>query len=404
MKNKLLVLVLVLSLAYSCKKDEVKENGYNFSDLKSQTIINNSNTFGFDLLKRVNASEALDKNYMISPTSVALALAMTYNGSNGQTKEAFEQIFHLQGMTSTDVNQVFSKLMHHLILSDPGLLLTIANSIWYRNNFSVQQAFLDTNTFYYNSLVSPLDFNNPASKDIINNWVANNTNNKITSIVDEISPETVMFLINAIYFNGLWKYSFNPQSTIQNTFSLENGSSVQVPFMVKDDNYNFYSNSLFEAIELPYKNDKMSMLVFLPANGKTVTNIIDSLTTPNLNNCIHNFTIQNKILQIPKFEFEYKNILNDELIDMGLGIAFEAGNADFSGINSVAELFISKVVHKTYIKVNEEGTEAAAVTSVEIGVTSFPANYFMLNKPFLFMIRDIKSGAIVFTGRVSNPE
>lgn len=403
MKKIILFSAFILSIAYSCKKDEKKNQGYDFSDLKSQTVINNSNSFGFDLLKQVNSSEAIDNNFMISPTSVALALAMTYNGSSGQTKEAFEQIFHLQGMSTTDINNVFSNLMNHLITNDPGLLLQIANSIWYRNTFYVQQSFLDTNTFYYNSIVSPLDFNNPASKDIINNWVASNTNNKITSIIDEIDPQTVMFLINAIYFNGLWKYSFNPQSTIQNSFTLENGSIIQVPFMVNDNNYNFYSNSLFNAIELPYMNNKMSMIVFLPTDEKTVTDIIDSLSTSYLNNCLQSFTIQNKILQLPKFEFEYKNILNDELVAMGLGVAFDGGSADFSRINTLEQLFISKVVHKTYIKVNEEGTEAAAVTSVEIGVTSFPSNYFTVNKPFLFMIRDIKSGAIVFTGRVSNP-
>ncbi|MBE9511919.1 MAG: serpin family protein, partial [Bacteroidetes bacterium] len=259
------------------------------------------------------------------------------------------------------------------------------------------------NQNYFYAEVSPLDFNNPEAVNTINNWVADKTNDKITEILDYIPADAVMYLINAIYFKGIWKYEFDESDTEEKPFYLSDGTTKDVPMMVQEASFNYFSNDIMQAVEMPYGAGNYSMVILLPQNNKTPDDIIDQLSNDNWNRWLSEFYEAGKAhIQLPKFKFEYKNKLNDELINMGMGIAF--GNADFSKINPNRDLFISRVLHKTFIEVNEEGTEAAAVTLVELRETSIAGETFIVNKPFIFVIKEKYTNSIIFIGKVMEPE
>jgi len=345
---------------------------------------------------------------MISPLSVSLALAMTYNGADGDTKEAMEKTLELNGLTVDEINENYKILIDALASVDPKVLMNIANSIWYEQIFEVEQDFINVNQNYFYAEVSPLDFTNPDAVTTINNWVADKTNDKITEIINEIPPLAVMYLINAIYFKGIWKYEFDESDTEEKSFYLSDGTTKDVPMMVQEASFNFFSNDIMQAVEMPYGAGNYSMIILLPQYSKTPDDIIGQLTNENWNSWLSEFYEAEKVqIHLPKFKFEYKNLLNDELINMDMGIAF-SGSADFSKINPFEQLFISRVIHKSFIEVNEEGTEAAAVTAVEISLTSSGggegAIFFHVNQPFIFAIKEKYTNTIVFMGRVMEPK
>jgi serpin B len=287
------------------------------------------------------------------------------------------------------------------------VLLEIANSIWYRQGLTVLQEFVTTNQQYYDARVSSLDFDDAGAPGVINGWVSDKTQDKIKKIVEEIKPLTVMYLINAIYFKGIWQTEFKKENTSDGPFYLNTGSPVAVPVMKQTTTLRYTSNDLFSMAELPYGQGNFSMLVMLPQTGLSPDNIVSELTPGNWDTWMGELTERNVDLKLPKFMFEYKNELNKELEAMGMGIAFSDGLADFSKISGIGELFISKVLHKSFVEVNEEGTEAAAVTAVEIEFTSVEpepqVTEFHVDRPFLFAIRETSTGTILFIGRVNNP-
>ncbi len=405
----LLIFIAGLLVLASCERGtkdyQAPENNISQSP-KIQSIVTADNAFSFELVKKINAVEqGNEDNFFISPLSVAYALGMAYNGADGSTKTQMEDVLHKSGLSLLEINQSYKELMQYLVTNDPAVLLTIANSIWYRDNFLVEQSFLDINSNYFNALINPLNFDDPASKDIINAWVAAQTNNKIQTIINNINPQDVMYIINAIYFKASWKYEFDPASTIQYPFSLADGSVKNVETMMNGEGYYYCKNSLFEAIELPYGKEDFSMLVFVPVNGNTVNDIIDELNPVNWSNWLSSFQFAEQAnVFLPKFKYEYEKSLNQILCDLGMPVAFDSFNANFSKINPNAQLYISDVLHKTYVDVNEEGTEAAAVTSISIGTTSVPQNImFFANKPFLYVIKEKQTDAIIFMGKIMDP-
>ena len=407
MKNilKVLVIFLISSLINSCSKNDenVFTPGNINLSLKQQSIIQNTNDFGIRLFKSIN-STAGNTNLFISPLSISMALGMTYNGSAGSTKTAFEQTLGYTGMDQKDINSTYKSLLDYFPTCDNKVTLDIANSIWYRQDFPVLQNFIDTNKKYFNAQISPLDFNDPGAKDIINKWVSDNTNNKIPTIIDEIKPEHVMFLINAVYFKGLFKMTFDKTKTADAPFKLPDGTSKQVLMMNQKASHLFFENSVFSSLELPYSNGRYNMEIFVPKDGSTVDDIINQLTVPVWNNWLNSYTLQQEVIvNLPKFKFSYEETLNNSLTALGLGVAFTS-SADFTNINQGGKLLISEVKHKTYVDVNEEGTEAAAVTSVGISVTSVGNEvYFNVDRPFLFMISEKESKSILFVGKVMDP-
>jgi len=406
MKKSILFIALSL-IVFSCKEQQTIDTpSVDFvNNKKAAGLVEADTRFGLELFSEVVSMDEAPENIMISPVSVAVALGMTYNGAEGDTKTAFEETLRFSGYSREEINTIHQALINHILQADPKVIMEIANSIWYRQGFNVLQSFIDTNTLYYNAEVAGLDFGDPAAKDIINNWCAVKTHDKIKDVLDYISPQAVMYLINAIYFNGTWTYQFDEKDSYTGTFTKEDNAQTDANYMKMQTDIAYLSNDLFSAVDLPYGNEKFSMSVFLPKPGKTTSDIVEQLSLPNFTEWTSGFSEQEVVVTLPKFKFGYKELLNNPLKDMGLGIAF-SDLADFTGINPGGDILISRVIHQSFIDVNEKGTEAAAVTVVEMEFTSAGPDdkiYFTANHPFIFVLREKTSNAILFIGRVGEP-
>lgn len=367
-----------------------------------------SNSFSASLFDQV-ASEEQGKNFFISPFSVSMALAMTLNGASGQTYTDMARTLGLSSLSNEQINESYQNLMAMFSGLDPSVKFDIANSIWYRNTFAVQDSFLNVDSTYFNAKVAALDFSNSGAADEINSWVSNNTNGKIQSVIQPpINPSAVMFLINALYFDATWKYTFDYAHTKLGTFYLSDGSTESDSMMVVHDTLDYYSDSVFTAVELPYGDGDYSMLVLLPTDITSATNVIGTLSQGEINEIIGGMKPEDVQLTMPKFKVMYSTKLNEALTKMGMGSAFSAA-ADFTRINPAGGLYISDVLHKTYIDVSEQGTEAAAVTVVAVATTSIeggqPVGPIMVNvdRPFSFLIKENHDNTILFMGAVVQP-
>jgi len=402
-------LTLLFLFLFSCEKED---NSLPLQDLKpipvdtkTAQVIEGNNRFGFDLFREVlKVEEEEGKNVMISPLSVELALAMTANGAAGNTLEAFRELFHANDLPEEDLNTSLHDLSKALMEVDPRVIMEIANSIWYRNTFEVEKDFLEVNKTFFNAEIRPLDFDNPRSVGIINGWVDKKTHHRIPTILNGIDRSAVMYLINAIYFKGQWKYSFDKEATRPEPFHPTPETTVEVPMMQRQGDIPYFANGLFSAVELPYGRGNFSMIILLPLPGKSLDEVTEALTPERWHEWMQSFdTLRDVVLHLPRFRFSYEKELNDPLTRLGLGIAF-SHRADFSRINPEVSLEISEVKHKTFIQVDEEGTEAAAVTLVGIRVTSAgPPPSLHIDRPFLFIIREKSTDTILFIGRVTDP-
>ena len=385
------------------------------------------NTFGLKLFAALQKHDSA-KNVFISPSSVALALAMVYNGAGTTTKDAMAATLGLQGMTIADVNKANSDLIAVLQNPDPKVKLTIADSLWVRSGFSIKDNFAQRLQQSYGARLTNLDFASPAAPATINRWVSDATYKKIPTIVDKISPDEMLFLINAIYFNGTWTRQFDPKDTSPGPFTLADGKEIrtfvmpgptpstgawyrlaegtriQTPMMHQRGWYSYTSNDKFQAIRLPYGSERLALYVFLPSPGSSVKELVSSMDSATWDQWIKQLHGNEGTISLPRFKTEYSATLNDALAALGMGIAFDATRADFSGI-SEKQVWISTVKHKTYLDVNELGTEAAAVTSIGMSATAMPTNPFnmVVDRPFVLAIRDDTSGAILFSGAIQDP-
>lgn len=371
-----------------------------------KSLVASDNKFGLKLFKEINKAEQ-DKNIFISPLSISMALGMTLNGANGETQAAMEQTLELAGLTTDEINRSYQSLIKLLTNLDRKVIFKIANSIWYRQGWTFEEAFINLNKTYFDALVQSLDFDDPNAASIINKWVKDNTNGLIEEIVEPpINPLTVMFLINAIYFKGTWTYEFDKELTQDDLFTRLDGSQRTVPMMKLNGDLQYFENELFQAVDLPYGNELFSMTILLPRQGVDVNNLVSQFSRDNWEQWIGSFSEEPVDLCLPKFRLEYETKLNDVLKSLGMAVAFEPYQADFSGMYTGPEnLFISKVKHKTFVEVDEEGTEAAAVTSVEVTDTSAgPKGIVMkVDHPFVLVIRENKSQTLLFMGKIVEP-
>jgi len=411
MKGLALVLVAISFLSFSCTRDlgvtPLKGNIRALTQSEQQ-VSRASTSFGFQFFHELHQSNP-QENQFTSPLSVSMALGMTLNGADGITETAMQSTLGLD-MDRQEINKAYNSLIELLITADSRVQFDIANSIWYRDTFQVEADFLDVNKKYFDAAVRPLDFNNPNSVNIINNWVSEQTNEKIDKIVDRIQSSTIMFLINAIYFNGTWTFEFDKEKTQTEGFQLIDGQSTDVDMMVQtNDKFRYFENEMMQAIDLPYGQGHFRMTVFLPRDEMGLNELIEQLDKTSWKNWIGSFSQQKGTLHLPKFKMKYDKTLNDVLSDMGMAIAFDKQNANFARIskNASGNIYIDNVKHKTFVDVNEEGTEAAAVTSVELGVTSVgpgPEGFVMrVDHPFLFFIREHSSDTILFIGKILDP-
>lgn len=371
-------------------------------------LIEADQSFSYDIFRRTVAWETEYENLMISPLSISMALAMTLNGAEGQTYEDMKEALYLSGMEMDEINDAFKSLIELLITVDPEVTMMIANSIWYREDLPVKEDFRDRVREYYGAEIAGLDFSDPASVEIINDWVKENTEELIEEIIDEIPNDVVMYLINALYFKGDWLRPFDTDDTRKADFHLETGESVEVDMMSQEGRFAIHFSNDVQMIEMPYGDSLYTMSVLMPADPEMPIDqfIEEQMTATNLTNWRSNLSVDSRdiTVELPKFELKYEIEYNDILKAMGMEIAFDEYEADFNGIADVSpqNLFIDEVKHKTFIRVDEEGTEAAAVTSVGIGITSMPPQ-MIVNRPFVFIIHERESGTNLFMGVVRNP-
>ncbi|MGZ2369800.1 serpin family protein [Ancylomarina sp. YFZ004] len=371
-------------------------------ELEAKSVIASNNGFGFDLFRNLYQDDSSD-NMMISPISISLALAMTYNGAEGETQTAFENTLHFTDLSRYQINTIYKKLQNYLKRIDPKVRMNIANSVWSKRGTMVEEEFKNNIKEFYEAEFRIEDFSNPATLDAINDWVEDKTEGEIQNILGKIDPNAFMYLINAIYFKGEWAKPFDIKDTYPGDFTDEEGVISRANYMTTNMHIGYLSNDLFTALELPYGNKDYAMVILLPNEDKKIADIVDELNDANWNQWMNAFLRPELNVHLPKFKFEYKQELNDVLIQLGMENPF-SGAADFTGISKDVPLRISSVIHQSFIEVNEEGTEAAAATVVVVGETSTgPPSTIHINKPFVFVIKEKQTNSIVFMGNVKKP-
>ena len=371
--------------------------------VEQQALVQANNQFAFTLFNKSGTQETKE-NLFISPFSVSMALSMTLNGAAGTTKTGMENTLGFGGKQASQINEYNMFLSEQLQGIDKNVIFSIANSIWYRNSFTIIPSFITTNHVYYNAEVTPLDFNSPSAVSTINNWVSTKTNKAIPTIIDKISSDKVMYLINALYFKGSWTSKFDGSKTSDQNFNKEDLSVIKCKMMNQESTYRCFVRDTLSAIEMPYGQGNFVMTVLVPGTGKTISGLIAAFNADNWKKW-NDAMASNKVqVSLPRFKMSYENTLNDLLSSMVMADAFNPIVADFTGINTGAGLYISEVKHKTMIDVNEEGTTAAAVTSVGVSTTAIQIPLVInINKPFVFVISEKTTGAILFTGRIMDP-
>ncbi len=403
----------VLLLLAGC--DEMRLDMFDNTEAKPEigsidtNVVTANTQFGFNLFDEIRKTEQ-DKNIFISPFSISVALAMTLNGAAGETEQAMTNTLQLQGLDSEAINVGYAGLRQTLLTADPKVTLAIANSLWARQGIPFKPDFLQRNVQFFGAEISTLDFNDPSASKTINQWVDTNTNGKIQKIIDDtIDRNAVLFLINAIYFKGTWQREFDPSKTRNDSFYLANGDVKQVPMMRQQRRYPYYPGENFQAISLAYGDGQMHMYIFLPDRESDLNTFLENLNTERWENWVSQFREQDVSLVLPKFKLEYEKTLNTPLASLGMGPAFASNLADFSRMAPLEilgeNLYIGEVLHKTFVEVNEEGTEAAAVTSVGVVATSVPPPPipFTIDRPFFFAIRDNQTKTVLFMGVVVDP-
>jgi len=361
--------------------------------------------FALHLLSELWQSRPGD-NAFVSPVSIGVALAMTLNGAGGETRAAMADALEIGDLTLEHVNRAYAAFLASR-WEEAGVEISIANSLWAREGVRFRKEFFKANEDFYGARVTGLDFRDPGAVEAINAWVREETRGKITNIVDSIPAEVFLYLINSIYFKGSWRHPFDEKKTSEGDFHLLDGTVKKHPMMKNRGSFKYLEWEGFQAVSLPYGSGRVSMYVFLPGRDDRLGTFLEGLSPERWDAWMAEFTRRPGWITMPRFTLECTFDLNDVLTALGMGIAFDPDRADFSGM--VAEqAWIDRVKHKTYVEVDEEGTEAAAVTSVGMALSAAapePEPFQMVvDRPFLCAIRDNATGLILFMGAVVDPE
>lgn len=370
-------------------------------------LVEAGNVFAFRLLRELHR-EAPDSNLFFSPLSASMALGMTLNGAAGATYEQMRSALGFASLEQDEINRAYRDLTDLLGKLDPRVELRLANSIWYRTGVPFRGDFLDRARTYFSARVEALDFAAPTAAATINGWVKEQTKGKIREMVENpLDARSVMFLLNAVYFKGTWATRFPKDKTVQAPFTPAPGRTRLVPLMTLEDTVRAVGNELFQAVDLPYGGKAFSMTVLLPREGRTVEEVVAWLNPSAWEQTVAALEPREATVFLPRFTLEWERLLNRSLESLGMTDAFDPARADFTRMSDQArglEMHVSRVKQKSFVEVNEEGTEAAAVTSVEIRVTSVPDRLvFRADRPFLFLIRERFSRTILFVGILKEP-
>jgi serpin B len=390
-------LLLILSLfASPLRGTESKASGVSLVPAK--------NRFGFKLFCAL-VEAGIKHNLLISPFSITTALSMTNNGAAGETRAAMARCLEIEGVNLDELNEEEKSLAAGLQNSDARVQLLIANSLWARKGVAFKSGFLKRVKQFYQAEATVLDFASRDAPDKINGWVRQKTRGRIDRIVNQITPEVVLFLINAVYFKGKWQEEFDPKLTAESDFHLIEGTTERVLMMSRSGRFDYLLGEGFQAVALPYGEGRFSMVVLLPDESLGLNGLILKLNNENWQRWQAGLVSRQGEVKLPRFKMEYEQSLKEVLKRLDMAVAFDLERADFSEMSSQSGIAIGDVKHKSFIEVNEEGTEAAAVTSVEMVMSALPVDRFrmVVDHPFIFAIQDNATGAIIFLGAVVKP-
>jgi serpin B len=399
----------MIQFATACDKNNPpKENPTAISielTEKAAQVISNSNAFGIDLFTAVSNTEP-DVNLMLSPLSASAALTMLLNGCEGETYAQIRDMLGYEGMTAEEINDAYQSLVSQLLAVDPQVELALANAVWYRNGFVVKPPYIDAMKTAFDAHIEGLDFSHPSALETMNQWASDNTNGKIPKVLDEISGDAVMFLMNALYFKGSWTQKFDENGTTEGPFYMDDGTEISTPMMHGDVPVKSFAGDGYFAFEMFYGQQNFSMVVIVPESDlEDFLQNMESETweevTTGLDSQIDPWEVP---VVFPRFTFEYEKKLNEMLQSLGMTDAFNPSLSNLSGISD-QDLVVSFVKQNTFVEVNEDGTEAAAVTTIGIELTSVgdEPEPIIVNKPFIFAIREQTTNSLLFIGKVVNP-
>ncbi len=395
MKKILLVTSTIMSLLFiSCTGAEEKKN-IKVGPVNEEKLVESQNEFAFKLFKEIDKG---NEDIFISPYSISVLLSMVADGAKGETLEEMQEVLETLGYSNEEIRREYKKLIELTNTLDEGIRIDVANSVWVDNGFRPSGAYVGNSKEYFKSDVYSRDFKNQLTVTEINKWIEGKIQGKIEKMLDRLSPMDRMVLVNAIYFKGTWKEEFNKDLTYEGEFIKEDGSRVEVEYMRSTQKIGYLDEENLKIARLSYGKGEASMYIFLPKEGQSSEEFVANLDKKGFDNYISNMKYGVEVdIQIPKFEIEYgKKELNEYLKNMGMNRVFET-SAQLDGIHK--DVFLGSVDHKAVINVNEEGTEAAAVTTGLIRTVSFEKkDEFFANKPFFFVIRDEESKTILFIG------
>lgn len=421
-KNELLIVIAILvvvfvSMIYFTNFDDnlritdkddftLRLNDIGATISSVDNVVTGNNKFALDYYNQIKDKE---ENIFFSPYSISTALAMVYEGAKGETADQIRSIFYFPENDELR-RPSFAKIYNDINEGNEEYLLNTANALWAQKDYTFLEDYLNTISVYYGGKTTNLDFvgETEKSRQTINVWVEEKTNNKIKNLIPAgfLNSMTRMVLTNAIYFKGKWVKQFDEEKTREEDFTTDNGKvKVQMMRLLGEDaKFKYTETNDLQILELPYEGDKLSMLIMLPKED--LKSVEKDITVDNLNSWTKELIEQRVDVYLPKFTFETKYFMSDDLIDMGMTVAFSEG-ADFSGMDGTRNLFIDFVIHQAFVEVNEEGTEAAAATAVGMRLTAMPGELdykiFKADHPFIFVIQEKENGNILFLGRMSDP-
>lgn len=366
----------------------------------SENFASRTDDFALDFFKKLNDKEPSDKNVFVSPLSLHMALGMLLNGANGQTADEIQKTLKLNGISLADANATYLKLIEGLPKADPKVTLGLANSVWNRNTFQPETDFVNILKSSFKADASQFSGSDATP---LNTWASDKTNGKIKKVLDKIEPQMVLFLMNALYFKGDWTTSFDEQKTTDYPFQLAESKTKNVKMMQMKSKISFANRDGYFAYELPYGNSRYAMTVLVPIGTQGVNDLVTKLTAAEWNQLQQNLkAVDNLSIGLPRFTLEYEVYLNDVLEKMGMPSAFLPNIADLSKISKTQKLNVGFVKQNTYVAVDEKGTEAAAVTTIGVELTSLPQTYYA-DRPFVFIISEKTSDTVLFMGKMVNP-
>ena len=412
--SAILVVLTILLYATGCcttisylfrkKPAETKANSQSdkIAESVDQGLVSLNTDFALKIFKELS-NEDKNTNVFISPISISLAAAMAYSGAKNSTQQEIAETLEFKDYNIEELNSSFKVLLSSMTDIDEMVQLYTGNSIWCSKDFSIEKDFTDLAGNYYNASIYNEDFNNPDTAGKMNDWVSKATEGKISNIVSpQALKDAVMYLVNAIYFKGQWTDKFKVEDTKEDDFFLVDKNIKKVQMMTNNKKYEYYEGDDFQMIRMPYGRGKAAMYVLLPNESIGINDFINNLSRDLLNKYISESMSTEVMLEFPRFNVEYgAKSLVEPLKNLGMVNAFSAEKADFSSIAPL--MFISQIEHKAIIEVNEEGTVAAAASSIGMGVTAVRPVEFIVNRPFVLLIRDDRTGTILFMGKILEP-